>query len=84
MTNLLDERIDYHQNIDRTYRHGVVRTLFHPDAIPRYPRYHRLIDLRECVRSNLEIETGLVKSKILQRSSQQEDDGCFLVALNYQ
>ena len=28
MTNLLDERIDYRQSMDRTYRHRVVRTLF--------------------------------------------------------
>ncbi len=28
MTNLLDERIDYHQSIDWTYGHRVVRTLF--------------------------------------------------------
>jgi hypothetical protein len=29
MTNLLDERIDYHQSMDCTYGHRVVRTLFH-------------------------------------------------------
>ena len=29
MTNLLDERIDYHQSMDWTYGHRVVRTLFH-------------------------------------------------------
>ena len=28
MTNLLDERIDYHQSIDWAYGHRVVRTLF--------------------------------------------------------
>ncbi len=29
MTNLLDEGIDYHQSMDWTYGHRVVRTLFH-------------------------------------------------------
>jgi hypothetical protein len=29
MTNLLDERIDYNQGIDWTYRHRTARILFH-------------------------------------------------------
>jgi hypothetical protein len=68
MTNLLDERIDHRQSMDRKYGLRVVLTLFHGAPIPRYRQYHRPIESLEHLGCNRFVAADSVGCATLKKT----------------